>query len=149
MKKIILIALVLPLLFSCSKKKGCNVKDATNYDEMVVIDDGSCIFGTVAFYASATHLNGRYISNIEILLNNSSSLGSFRGVGGSCDGGNSVILQTDGENYFEWASIITFAIDTFNPVDSLNYYHHDSLSFRMGEITNAAAIPCTTINALN
>ncbi|MBL4593080.1 MAG: hypothetical protein JKX68_04595 [Flavobacteriales bacterium] len=78
MKKLSLIIIALPLLFSCSKNEGCNDPKAFNYSTEVDYDDGSCTYSKLVFYADSTQYPGTPIDHIEILINGN-SIGAFVG----------------------------------------------------------------------
>ena len=138
MKKLILVAIVLPLIFSCSKKEGCNYSEAVNYDEMVVIDDGSCRFSKLTFYADTTHINGTYIEHIDIYIDGE-VVGTFDGmenlVTGVCDAPNTYVYDLD-NGTINWTSAIYLS-------DSTN-----TILTSSGAATTAPNIPCIEINAL-
>ena len=111
MKKLLLILTVATLtITSCSKdKEGCNDRRASNYDDKVVVDDGSCIFTAVTFYADSINLNGKGITNIDITVNGS-VVGSFNGSYNSgnqiCGETNTAVYNTNGESSVAWSAVI-------------------------------------------
>ncbi len=151
MKKIILVVILLPVAFSCSKKKGCNAYDAINYDEMVVVDDGSCIYTKLAFYADRTALSPEIrITSTDVYIN-SDIIGSFSGAadaGGACGGSNSVIYATEGEGNISWSCVINLAVDTFDNVDSVYVFSHNSVAYNSGDATTSAGMACNSIDVL-
>jgi len=150
MKNLLLIALLLPLIFSCSKKKGCNYKEAVNFDEMVVVDDGTCTYTNLTFYTDLTKVNGHYIDHINVAVE-ATDLGSFNGTAtadNACSGGNTVTYAPEDNGTYSWTSLITLRIDTLNPQDTLYYYHHDSTYFNTGLVTTSPILPCAAINAV-
>tara|TARA_Y100000589_G_scaffold318084_1_gene344999 strand:- start:210 stop:719 length:510 start_codon:yes stop_codon:yes gene_type:complete len=51
MKKLLLILLCLPLLFSsCKKEEGCTDPIATNYNSDAESDDGSCVYSIIGIW---------------------------------------------------------------------------------------------------
>ena len=112
MKKTLLILTVAVLsITSCSKdKEGCNDSRASNYDENVVVDDGSCAFTAVTFYADSSQYNGITISSIEVTVNGS-VIGSFNGhfTNGNqvCGATNTAVFNTNGESSVAWSAIIS------------------------------------------
>ena len=109
MKNILLILTVVALsITSCSKdKEGCNDRRASNYDEKVIIDDGSCTFTTVTFYADSSHYNGITISSIDVTVNGA-VVGSFNGyfTNGNqvCGATNTATFKTNGESSVSWSA---------------------------------------------
>jgi hypothetical protein len=137
MKKLILIAIVLPIIFSCSKKEGCNYSEATNYDEMVVVDDGSCRFSKLTFYADTTHINGVYITRIDINIDGV-VVGSFDGMElnmtGDCSGGDNTYVYDLDNGTINWNSAI--------------YLTGGTILTSSGAAVTDPNIPCIEINAL-
>ncbi len=88
MKKIVLIAIILPLLFSCSKKwDGCTDYVALNFKEIAEKDDGSCIYTTLTFYADSANYPVSPVDYIDVSVQGS-GLGVFSkvySVGGPAD----------------------------------------------------------------
>ncbi len=88
MKKLLLILLCLPLLFSsCKKEEGCTDSIATNYNAEAEEEDGSCIFDILGYWTVTGHrldtsvvvtING----NIDNTLSGSSSDYESAGLGG-------------------------------------------------------------------
>jgi hypothetical protein len=111
MKRVLVILTVAALaISSCSKdKEGCNDRRASNYDEKVVVDNGSCIFTTVTFYADSSHVNGIAISSIDVTVNGA-VIGSFNGFfnDGSqvCGATNTAVFPTNGESLVAWSAVI-------------------------------------------
>jgi len=111
MIKFILLVLIFPLFFSCSKNEGCNVHSAINYDPKVDFDDDSCIYSKLIFFADSTQINGVSIDRIEIEINNV-NVGSFSGMylygPGDCNADNTVVFASTGEDKVIWSSTIYF-----------------------------------------
>jgi hypothetical protein len=110
MKRVLFILTLALVVTSCSKdKEGCNDRRASNYDENVVIDDGSCIFTTVTFYADSSQVNGIPISSIDVTVNGA-IIGSFNGFfnDGSqvCGATNTAVFPTNGESLVAWKATI-------------------------------------------
>ena len=111
MKRLLLILTVACIaITSCSKdKEGCNDRRASNYDEYAVVDNGTCDFTTLTFYADSTHRNGFQISSIDVSVDGN-SLGSFSGyhyIGEQvCGSDRSVIYKTQGETSVSWTATI-------------------------------------------
>ena len=142
MKNLYLFAIILPLLFSCSKKKGCNYNQAVNYDKMVVVDDGSCTFTSLSFYADNDTINGKHVDFIEITVENN-VIGSFSGKqseSGACNGSNTVSYAKGTDGTINWVSTIHLEGDTINPSGYLIY--------KSGAATTSPSLPCIAINAL-
>jgi hypothetical protein len=135
MKKLLVLAL-LPLLFSCSKKKGCNAKSAINYDPEAVIDDDSCIYSKLTFFADSTHINGNQIDHIDITINNQ-VIGTFSGMHaygpGTCDADNTANYASIGESTVSWTSTI--------------YMVSGSTFTRSGEVSTDASLSCIEVHA--
>ena len=128
--------MLLPLLFSCSKKEGCNDRTATNYDDMVVVDDGSCSYTNITFFADSTHIEGDSIVEIKIEIN-STVVDSFAGMHqfgpGNCGVSNTGNFATNGEPSVSWCSTI--------------YLFSGGLKFRSGEVNTAANLACVEVHA--
>jgi hypothetical protein len=97
-------------VISCSKdKEGCNDRRASNYDSKVVVDDGSCIFTDLTFYADSSHIDGIAISKIEVTVNGS-LIGSFNGYFNNgnqvCGATNTAVFETNGESEVAWSAVI-------------------------------------------
>ncbi len=111
MKKLLLILTIAGIaITSCSKdKEGCNDRRATNYDEYAVVDDGTCDFTTLTFYADSTHTNGLQVSSIDVTVDGT-SIGSFTGyhpIGIQvCGTENTAIYKTQGETSVAWTATI-------------------------------------------
>ena len=111
MKKILLTLSVAALMVtSCSKdKEGCNDRRASNYDEYAVIDNGTCNFTTLTFYADSTHTNGLQISSIDVSVGGT-AVGSFSGYHFSgeqvCGTDRIAIYKTQGETSVSWTATI-------------------------------------------
>jgi hypothetical protein len=111
MKKIFFIlSLVALSIASCSKEKeGCNDSSASNYDNQVVVDDGSCTYTALTFYADSSEYQGKLITTIEIIIDGE-SIGDFSGsyLSGSqvCDASNTVVYDTQGATSISWNAII-------------------------------------------
>jgi len=111
MKKVLVILTLATLVIaSCSKdKEGCNDRRASNYDENVVVDDGSCIFTKVSFYADSSEINGIPISEIEVTVNGA-IIGTFNGyhLTGTdvCNATNTAVFETNGETSVDWSATV-------------------------------------------
>tara|TARA_B100000809_G_C14731402_1_gene385148 strand:- start:83 stop:505 length:423 start_codon:yes stop_codon:yes gene_type:complete len=111
MKRVLVILTLAALaITSCSKdKEGCNDRRASNYDENVVVDNGSCIFTTVTFYADSSHVEGIPISNIDVTVNGA-IIGSFNGFFNDgnqvCGATNTAVFPTNGESLVAWSATI-------------------------------------------
>lgn len=71
MKKLVLILIVIPFIFSCSKTyHGCADHLAINFDEDAEKDDGSCLYGSVTFYADSSQYPAVQVSNIIVTVDN-------------------------------------------------------------------------------
>ena len=69
MKKLLLILLFLPLLFSsCKKEEGCTDPIAINYNSDAESDDGSCKFGLVGGGWDVYYIEKSLIINSDTLL---------------------------------------------------------------------------------
>lgn len=108
----LLLAISLFVITSCSKdKEGCNDRRASNYDQNVVVDDGSCIFTAVTFYADSNQVNGQSFSSIDVTVNGV-VVGSFTGSGFFTDGSqvcgspNTAVYNTNGESEVSWSAKI-------------------------------------------
>jgi len=138
--KTIFIALtVITFLLSCSQKEGCNFNEALNYDNMVVIDDGSCIFTSFAFYADSTHINGVLIQNIDVKIDDV-LIGSFSGMefsGNACEGANNIPYTPKSVENVSWSS----EIHLFNSLI-------DTVIFTSGKVRTSSDLLCIEVNVL-
>jgi hypothetical protein len=111
MKNIILLLIsTFITITSCSKdKEGCNDSRATNYDEQVIVDNGTCTYTAVTFYADSSEYNGKTISRIEITVEGK-IIGSFNGffTNGTqvCGATNTAVYNTTGDTSVVWSAII-------------------------------------------
>lgn len=111
MKNLFLILTVASLVItSCSKdKEGCNDRRASNYDEKVIVDNGTCIYTSVTFYADSSEYNGKTISNIQVTVDGD-IVGSFNGhfTNGNqvCGATNTAVYNTTGETSVVWSAVI-------------------------------------------
>jgi len=139
LKTIILSLTVVSFLSSCSKKEGCNFNEALNYDNLVVVDDGSCRFTHFTFYADTTYLNGMLIEKVAIKIANK-QVGTFSNMetsGSACSGLNTTTYSPKSvENVF-WTSEIHL-------LDSLV----DSVIVTSGEVRTSPNLECYAINVL-
>ncbi len=115
MKKLLLILTVTTIGFaSCSKdKEGCNDRRASNYDDKVVVDDGSCVFTALTFYANASQYMAAgetqaiTITNIEVTVDGT-VIGSFNGHFNNgnqvCGATNTAVFNTNGESSVAWSA---------------------------------------------
>ena len=77
MKNLIIIAAVIPLLFSCSKKwHGCTDDVATNFDINAEKHDDSCVYTRLTFYADSTQYPASPVDHIDVKIGGA-SLGTF------------------------------------------------------------------------
>ena len=99
---------------SSSEMFGKNYTTSENaslmmHDDKVVVDDGSCIFTAVTFYADSINLNGKGITSIDITVNGS-VVGSFNGSYNSgnqiCGETNTAVYNTNGESSVAWSAVI-------------------------------------------
>lgn len=142
MKKLILFAILSQLLFSCSKKKGCNYSQAVNYDNMVVVDDGSCTFTSMSFYADQDTIGGKYVEFVDITIGNT-AIGSFSGKqseSGACSGSNTTSYTNEKDGTINWISTIHLEGDSINPSGYLLY--------NSGSAATSPTIACIAINVL-
>ena len=110
LKTIVLVVIVMPLLFSCSKKEGCNFNEAINYDNKVIVDDGSCTFTNFTFYADTSKLSGVFVKKIDVKIDNK-LIGSFTGMESSktaCGGANIASYTPTTVEQISWISEIHF-----------------------------------------
>jgi hypothetical protein len=111
MRKFLLItSLAVLAITSCSKdQEGCNDTRARNFDVNVIVDDGSCVYTALTFYADSSQYNGKTISDIEITIDGA-VVGNFNGfftVGNQvCDATNTAIYDTRGDTSVSWSAII-------------------------------------------
>jgi hypothetical protein len=111
MKNLLFILTVASLIItSCSKdEEGCNDRRASNYDEKVIVDDGSCMYTTVTFYADSSQYNGKTISNIEVTVGGE-IIGSFNGHftdnSQVCGATNTAIYNTTGDTSVVWSAVV-------------------------------------------
>ena len=152
LKTIILFIAVLPFLFSCSKKEGCNFNEALNYDNEVVVDDGSCTFTNFTFYADTTYFNGLYIKQIDINFDRD-SIGTFSGMeseSSACGGSNTTSYMPSTVENISWTSELHL-IDTITETDAsgnITYTLNDTILSTSGEARTSASIACHEINVL-
>ncbi len=127
------------VLFSCSKKEGCNFNEATNFDSEVVIDDGSCTFTKFTFFADTTHYQGRAINDIKITIDRD-TIGQFSGMeveGAACDALSTTSYTAKNVEQFTWTSHI-HVVDTVM----------DTVFVNTGEVRTAADKTCLEVNVL-
>ncbi len=138
MKKLILIALALPLLFSCSKNEGCNDNSAFNFSVDADFDDGSCVYTRLTFYADSSNYPATPIERIEILINES-GIGSFSGATYSvldCSAESDITLSfpMKSSTQVEWKALVFLTNGTTNT--------------KTGTVASDLAQSCILINAL-
>lgn len=105
-KTTIVLAFILPLVYSC-KKEGCTNSNALNYSSSAKKDDGSCITEQDIQNAAPQNL---YVENFNLTFNNASSLGSYL-PNFNYENGDMIIIETINE-YNEWTSLpYVFGID--------------------------------------
>jgi len=78
----IAIIIILSLFSSCEEDKGCMDPKALNHDFSVQIDDGSCSYSRVTFYASSVffdRIDRDIISRINVSINGN-QIGSTLGI---------------------------------------------------------------------
>ena len=139
MKKLTLILLVLPLLFSCSKEwEGCTDNVALNFIEKAEKDDGSCIYTTLTFYADSTQYPGTSLDYIEITVNrtNIGSLSTIFPNGGpsNCNDVGTISYLFEDAGQVSWKSKIVLTNGTNNT--------------KTGVASPSATEDCLLINAL-
>jgi hypothetical protein len=143
---------IIPFLFSCSKKEGCNFNEALNYDNEVVVDDGSCTFTNFTFYADTTYYNGLYIDQIDIKFDRV-LIGSFSGMeadASACGGSNTTSYTPRSVENISWTSELHL-IDTVVEIDTsgnTTYMLNDTVLFTSGEARTAPTLECYEINVL-
>ena len=138
MKKLILIAIVLPLLFSCSKNEGCNDPKAFNYTIEADFDDGSCTYSKVVFYADSAQYPGTPIQSIRILINNSGA-GTFNsasyGISDCTSPGDETVTYSLPSTFqVEWTAEVSLT-------DGSSYNNS-------GTVVSDLGLPCILINCL-
>lgn len=151
-KTTILFLALVPFLFSCSKKEGCNFNEALNYDNEVVVDDGSCTFTNFTFYADTTYYNGFFIDKIDVKFDRD-LIGTFAGMEtpeSACGGSNTTSYTPRSVENIYWTSELHL-IDTITETDALGnvtYMLNDTILFTAGEARTSAEMECLTIDVL-
>lgn len=134
-KTIILALIAISFLASCSKKEGCNFNEALNYDNEVVIDDGSCTFTNFTFYADSIYVNGSQIRRVDVKIGNE-VIGNFVGaedIGSACGGPSTVSYSPPSVANVSWTSEIHLA---------------DTVIVTSGESRTSPGTECLEINVL-
>ena len=108
MKKLILIVFMLPLMFSCSKTfHGCADHLAINFNEDAEKDDGSCIYGSVTFFADSSQYPASQVTSITVTVDNKTvdSFNTFyNGFYGSCGSGGTVSYDFGDAGQIFWST---------------------------------------------
>lgn len=104
--------LALTLLTSC-KEKGCTDAKALNKDYNADVNDGSCIYSNVVFYASAGFFNGIPITKIDITINGN-NIGTIPGTfypsgPGNCSAQGTVSYRFLNGSGVDWNSTVYLA----------------------------------------
>ena len=154
-KTIILAVTVISFLYSCSKKEGCNFNEALNYDNEVVVDDGTCNFTKFTFYADTTYLIGLPIKDIKIKVDKN-TVGTFSGMeykDNACSGSNITSYTPSSVEMVNWTSEIHLFSSTIDTsfVDSVMVFETvivDTVLFTSGESRTSPDIECLEIDVL-
>jgi len=139
MKNIVLIAILLPLLFSCSKKwNGCTDYVALNFKEKAEKDDGSCIYTSITFYADSANYPGTTINRIDITIDGI-NIGTFNGA---------YMNLPDCSNPGELST--RFSIEDAGKVtwQSKTYLTNGTFLTKTGTVTPDSATSCVIVNSL-
>lgn len=102
------------LITSCEKKKGCTDANALNRDYDAIVNDGSCRFSNVTFYANAGFFNGIPITKIDVTVNGN-GVGSILGGSyypsgpGNCVAQGTVAYQFINGNKIDWNTTVYLA----------------------------------------
>jgi hypothetical protein len=117
MKKLFLTVLILPLMFSCSKTfHGCADNLAINFDEDAEKDDGSCLYGSVTFYADSTQYPATQVSSIIVTVDNTiiNSFNTFyNGFAGDCGSSGTVSYAFGDAGKIFWSTRTEMIDGTF------------------------------------
>lgn len=105
------------ILYSCECEeepiKGCTNSKAINKDINAEVDDGSCVYSSVAFYSSASFFNGIPISKVDLNINGNhigSTNGTFYPNGpGNCSAPGTVPFKFSNSNSVDWNATVFLA----------------------------------------
>jgi hypothetical protein len=111
MKKLLMIALIIPFLFSCKdkdkEKEGCTDIFALNYDADAEKDDGSCEYCKITFYCKSDSYFGLTITSVDISVNGiiiGSATTAYPDGPGNCNAEGTVIYEFHNNEPVVWNS---------------------------------------------
>jgi hypothetical protein len=128
------VAIISSSLFS-SCKRGCTDTKALNVDVLAVVDDGTCTYSRVAFYASAGFFNGIPVTKIDVNVNGN-FIGAINTVypngPGNCSASGTVQYQFQNGRKVDWNTTV--------------YLSNGATLVGSGEVSPSSVSDCIKVN---
>ncbi len=110
MKKLYLIVLIIPFLFSCKEKEkeGCMDANSLNYDADAEKDDGSCEYRKVTFYVKNDSYGGIQITSVDVSVNGTNigtATTAYSDGPGGCSATGTAIYEFHNNEPIDWNSV--------------------------------------------
>lgn len=121
---------------SCNKKKGCTDDKALNKNYEASVNDGSCRYSNVTFYASAGFYSGIPITKIDVTVGGN-AIGSIPGTyypsgPGNCSAQGTISFQFDNSNKIDWNTTV--------------YLASGATIFGSGQVSPSSVSDCIKVN---
>jgi len=111
MKKLLIIFLIVPFLFSCKEKEkeGCTDPNSLNYDADAEKDDGSCEYRKITFYVKNDSYFGIPITSVDVSVNGiniGAATTAYPDGPGNCNATGTAIYEFHNSESVDWNSVV-------------------------------------------
>lgn len=140
MKILMVIGILVMAFWGCKKeeeevKKGCTDPNALNRDYTAEVNDGSCVYSNVTFYASAGLFNGIPVTRIDVAINGD-NIGTIQttypNAPGNCSAQGTVSYRFQNGDKVDWNTTV--------------YLASGATLFGSGQVSPSSVSDCIKVN---